>query len=295
MASVSQPLPVCTNQTVLISGVAELRSRIASAKRDGDVVGVVPTMGALHEGHLSLIHAAREECGFVVVTIFVNPTQFGPHEDFRQYPRPLEDDLAACREAGVDLVFHPDVAAVYPDGFRTFIHVEGFENVLEGAHRPGHFRGVATVVMKLLQLTQPDVAYFGRKDYQQQLLVRRMCSDLNVPVEIRTCPTVRDADGLAVSSRNRYLSAAERRSALSLSQSLQLAQQRLQAGESDVAAVRRAMTDHLLSFPGVQVDYATVADPDTLQELDRPQPDMIALVAARVGTTRLIDNEVVSR
>jgi pantoate--beta-alanine ligase len=295
MASVSQPLPVRTSQTVLVSGEEELRSRIASAKRDGDVVGVVPTMGALHEGHLSLIRAARQECGFVVVTIFVNPTQFGPNEDFRQYPRPLEDDLTSCREAGVDLVFHPDVATVYPDGFHTFVNVEGLGDVLEGAHRQGHFRGVATVVMKLLQLTQPDVVYFGRKDYQQQLLVRRMCRDLNVPVEVRTCPTVRDGDGLAVSSRNRYLSAAERRSALSLSQSLQLAQQRLQAGETDDAAVRRAMTDHLLSFPGVQVDYATVADPETLQELDRPQPDMIALVAARVGTTRLIDNEVVSR
>jgi pantoate--beta-alanine ligase len=274
----------------LVTAEQELRSRVASAKRDGRLVGVVPTMGALHEGHLSLVRAARDECGYVVVTIFVNPMQFGPNEDFQKYPRPLEDDLAACRDAGVDLVFHPDVATVYPAGFKTFVDVEELGNVLEGAHRPGHFRGVATIVLKLLQLTQPDVAFFGRKDYQQQLLVRQMCRDLNVPVEIRTCPTVRDADGLAVSSRNRYLSAADRRSALSLSQGLHLAQQRLRDGETDVAAVRQAMTGHMLSCPGVRVDYATIADPNTLQELDRPQPHMIALVAARVGSTRLIDN-----
>jgi len=290
MATVSQPLPVRTDPTALVSGEPELRSRVASAKRDGNLVGVVPTMGALHEGHLSLVRAARDECGFVVVTIFVNPTQFGPNEDFQRYPRPLENDLAACRDAGVDLVFHPDVATIYPDGFRTFINVEGLGDVLEGAHRPGHFRGVATVVLKLLQLAQPDVAYFGRKDYQQQLLVRRMCRDLDVPVEIRTCPTVREGDGLAVSSRNQYLSAAERRRAQSLSQSLQLAERRLRDGDTDVAAVRRAMAEHMESHPGVQVDYATIADPQTLQELERPQSEMIALVAARVGSTRLIDN-----
>jgi pantoate--beta-alanine ligase len=290
MATASQSMPVRANPMPLVASEPELRSRVTAAKRDGNLVGVVPTMGALHEGHLSLVRAARDECGFVVVTIFVNPTQFGPNEDFQRYPRPLESDLAACREAGVDLVFHPDVATVYPAGFQSFVNVKGLGDVLEGAHRPGHFRGVATIVLKLLQLTQPDVAYFGRKDYQQQLLVRRMCRDLNVPVEIRTCPIVRDGDGLAVSSRNQYLSAAERRSALSLSQSLQLAQRRLQDGDADVAAVRRAMAEHLRSFPGVQVDYATIADPETLQELDRKQPEMVALVAARVGSTRLIDN-----
>jgi pantoate--beta-alanine ligase len=290
MASVSQSLPARTDPTALVTGERELRARVAAAKREGQLVGLVPTMGALHEGHLSLIRAAREECGFVVVTIFVNPTQFGPNEDFQKYPRPLVNDLAACREAGVDLVFHPDVSVMYPDGFKTCVNVEGLGDLLEGAHRPGHFRGVATVVLKLLQLGQPDVVFFGRKDYQQQLLVRRMCGDLNVPVEIHTCPTIRDADGLAVSSRNQYLSEAERRAALSLSQSLHLAQQRLQDSETDVAAVRRAMTEHMQSHPGVHVDYATIADPDSLQELDRPQANMIALVAARVGATRLIDN-----
>ena len=294
MDSVSAPISTSNSKMVLVVDEADLRARVATAKRDGNLVGVVPTMGALHRGHLSLIDDARRECGFVVVTIFVNPTQFGPNEDYKQYPRPLERDLAACRDAGVDLVYHPQTSEIYPPGFGTFVAVEGLSDRLEGAFRPGHFRGVATVVLKLLQLTQPDIAYFGRKDYQQQLLTRQMCRDLNVPVEIRTCPTVRDADGLAVSSRNQYLSAAERRSALSLCGCLKLAEELLQQGTVNLADVRRAMSDHLTSFPDVQVDYATVADPETLQELEQPQPEMVALVAARVGSTRLIDNLFIS-
>lgn len=274
----------------VVNREAELRERLQAVRGAGRSVGLVPTMGALHAGHLSLLRAARAETDFVVVTIFVNPAQFGPNEDFARYPRPLQADLAACREADVDLVFAPDVATMYPAGFATHVEVDGISSRLEGAHRPGHFRGVTTVVMKLLQLTQPDVAYFGLKDFQQQLLVRIMCRDLNLPVEIRTCPTVRDADGLAVSSRNRYLAPAERRSALALSQSLRLAEERLRGGERDLAAVRRAMRRVLDSQSNVAVDYATIADPDTLQELDAPQRRMVALVAARVGPTRLIDN-----
>jgi pantoate--beta-alanine ligase len=257
-------------------------------------VGCVPTMGALHTGHVSLIEAARQECPFVVVTIFVNPTQFGPHEDFTRYPRPFETDLAACDDAGVDLVFAPDADSLYPHGFSTFVEVESLSRILEGACRPGHFRGVATVVLKLLNLVQPDAAYFGRKDYQQQLLVRKMCRELDLAVEIRTCPTIREPDGLALSSRNRFLEGADRQKALVLSKALQLAERRLKAGEQDVAIVCAEMRRHMESAQGVAVDYATVADPETLTELATPLPEMIALVAARVGTTRLIDNLPIS-
>ena len=247
-------------------------------------------MGALHEGHLSLIRTARAECDFVVVTIFVNPTQFGPHEDFDQYPRPLQDDLQACRKEGVDVAFHPSVEAMYPAGAKTFVEVEGLSTILEGACRPGHFRGVATIVTKLLHVTEPDVAYFGQKDYQQQLLIRQMCRDLLFPVRIRVCPTVREPDGLAMSSRNAYLSPEERCSALSLSQALFLARDRLARGDRDLRAIERAMRDHMESHANVRVDYATIRDPETLEELEEPRPQMVALVAARVGETRLIDN-----
>jgi pantoate--beta-alanine ligase len=282
-------------QELVVTGrIEEVRDEVAAARGAGLSIGVVPTMGALHAGHLSLVDTAREECDFVVVTIFVNPTQFGPHEDFDKYPRTLEADLAACRRAGADLVFTPTRDVMYSDGFRTFVEVEGLSNVLEGRHRPGHFRGVTTIVLKLFSIVQPDAAYFGRKDFQQQAVIRRMCADLDLPVEIRTCPTVREPDGLALSSRNRYLSGEERRSALSLSQSLLLARKRLLAGETDLDAIRRAMWEHLTATPFVQPDYATVADPETLEELARPRPQMVGLVAARVNSTRLIDNLPIS-
>lgn len=282
--------PPTASTIPVVTEIAELRRSIAVLRDAGRRIGLVPTMGALHIGHLSLIDAAREECDDVVVTIFVNPTQFGPDEDYRRYPRPIEDDLRACETLGVSLVFAPEAGTMYPAGFDTHVEVDGLSTVLEGAHRPGHFRGVATVVLKLLLATQPDVAYFGRKDYQQQLIIRRMCEDLNVPVEIRTCPTIRDEDGLAVSSRNAYLSPEERSQVLSLSQSLRLADEQLRAGEVDMAKIRESMHSLLTSNPDTTLDYATIADPETLAELDFPQPEMIALVAARVGATRLIDN-----
>lgn len=268
----------------------DVRREVQQARQRGELVGVVPTMGALHSGHMSLVQTARKECGFVVATIFVNPTQFGPNEDFDRYPRPLEDDLKQCRAAGVDLVFRPTIQTMYPAGFSTFVEVEGLSTVLEGAFRPGHFRGVATVVLKLFQLVGADVAYFGRKDYQQQLLIKKLCRDLNVPIEIRTCPTVREADGLALSSRNRYLSADQRKTALRLSQSLNLARKQLLSGERNIEEVRRAMRANLEETPGIVVDYITVADAETLEEISEPRQKMVALVAARVGTTRLIDN-----
>ena len=251
-------------------------------------------MGALHAGHLSLMRAAREECDFVVTTIFVNPTQFGPKEDFAKYPRDLTADMQLCAEARVDTVFHPATETVYPPGFNTFVEVSGLSDVLEGKFRPGHFRGVATVVLKLFQMVPADAAFFGQKDYQQQTLIRRMCADLNLPVEIRVCPTIREADGLALSSRNVYLNADERRSALALSQTLQLARKLVGEGV-EPAEIRRQMLEHLKSVPFVQPDYATLAHPDTLDETDALLPKQVALIAAKVGATRLIDNCVIER
>lgn len=285
----SVPVAVQTAETV-----AHVRATVDAARRRGNRVGLVPTMGALHAGHMSLISAARRECDFVVVSIFVNPTQFGPQEDFGKYPRDLPADLALCARAGVDAVFCPSPAEVYPTGFASFVEVAGLSDVLEGKIRPGHFRGVATVVLKLFEMVRPDVAYFGRKDYQQQTIIRRMVADLNVPVQIHVCPTIREADGLALSSRNVYLNPNERHSALALSRSLQLARESLAGGERDVGHLRTRMRDLLASTPLVRPDYATIVHPDTLAEASSPLPTLVALVAAKVGATRLIDNEVIS-
>jgi pantoate--beta-alanine ligase len=278
---------------VVTEHVPQMRGIVRNAQQRGLRVGLVPTMGALHAGHLSLIHAARSECNFVVVSVFVNPTQFGPAEDFQKYPRNLETDLKLCAEAGADVVFHPAVETIYPPGYATFVDVTGLAEVLEGKFRPGHFRGVTTVVLKLLNIVPADIAYFGQKDYQQQAIIRRMCAELNVPVEIRVCPTVREADGLALSSRNVYLNADERRSALALSRSLHLARERLAGGEQDLARVRSEMFELLTKTPRVRAEYATLAHPETLEEGATILPKLVALVAARVGTTRLIDNLIV--
>jgi len=274
---------------IIAEQVADVRRAVRDARRRDTTIGCVPTMGALHAGHESLIEACRAECNFTAVTIFVNPTQFGPGEDFDRYPRPLEEDLARCRRAGVDLVFVPAVETLYPAAFSTYVDVEPLSRVLEGASRPGHFRGVATVVLKLLNIVEPDRAYFGRKDFQQQLLVRKMCRELDLAVEIRTCPTVREPDGLALSSRNRYLNPGERQTALALYRSLQLAQGRLQDGERDAPAIASDMRQ-FLETAGARPDYAIIADPESLDELTAPRQNMVALVAARVGRTRLIDN-----
>jgi len=252
-------------------------------------------MGALHQGHLSLIHRAREECDVVVVTIFVNPTQFAPEEDLDTYPRTLESDLAECSTAGVDLVFCPDVETLYPDHYSTYIEENKISTVLEGEFRPGHFRGVATIVLKLLNIVQPDFAYFGQKDYQQQLLVRKMCEDLNVPVDIRTCPTVREEDGLALSSRNRYLSDGERETALAISRYLRETRQQWQEGLENLDRIRSDLLEKLSNTEKMKVDYACVVDAQTLAEAESPAEKMVALVAAHVGKTRLIDNMILKR
>lgn len=274
------------------TSIEETRAASRGAKSAARVVGVVPTMGALHEGHVSLMEAAREQCGFVIATIFVNPTQFGPGEDLDRYPRTLQQDLQKCAAAGVDFVFHPNVEAMYPPGTDTFVEVERLSKLLEGAHRDGHFRGVTTVVLKLFHITEPDIAFFGQKDYQQQLLIRRMCTDLDLPVSIHTCPIVREPDGLALSSRNRYLSESERSNALRLSQALQIGRRLLTVGTQDLAEVVRQMESHL-SQADVATDYVRIAHPETLQEITQPCETVVLLIAARVGATRLIDNAVV--
>lgn len=283
-----------TDSLATVQTIADLRLAVRKARQVGKTIGCVPTMGALHDGHLSLVEAARRETDFVVVTIFVNPTQFGPNEDLEKYPRPLEADLDKCRAAGVDLVFNPDVESVYPSADATFVEVPGLSEVLEGAHRPGHFRGVTTIVLKLFNMVLPDIAFFGQKDYQQQLLIRHLVDDLNVPIEIRTCPTVREPDGLALSSRNAYLSPDERQTALALSQALKIADQSLREEGLSPAEARLRMIEYLSSTPDLVLDYATIADAHSLEEVDMATDEMVALIAARVGTTRLIDNQPIS-
>jgi pantoate--beta-alanine ligase len=278
---------------VVAETVADVRRAVAEARGQGLSVGLVPTMGALHPGHLSLVSAAREENGFVVVSIFVNPTQFGPHEDFDRYPRPLERDLALCRQLGVDLVFHPPPAEMYPPGFRTVVEVTGLQDGLCGASRPGHFRGVATVVLKLFNIAQPDRAYFGQKDAQQARIIRQMVRDLNVPVEVRVCPIVREADGLALSSRNQYLEPDQRWHARALYQALLAARSLIDAGERDAAVVRRALADRIAATPGAVLDYAAVVDADTLEPCTRVRGEVLLALAVKFGGTRLIDNLLV--
>ncbi|MGQ9547422.1 MAG: pantoate--beta-alanine ligase [Roseiflexus sp.] len=271
----------------VITTIAELR--VARAALYG-TTGLVPTMGYLHEGHLSLVRRARAENDHVITTIFVNPTQFSPSEDLARYPRDLPRDLALLEAERVDLVFAPDVSEMYPPGFSTFVDVGPIAAPLEGAARPGHFRGVATVVCKLFAITSPHRAYFGQKDAQQTLVIRRMTLDLNLPVEIVVCPIVREPDGLAMSSRNVYLNPEERRAATVLFRALRAAQERFIAGERDGNALRAAMRAVIDAEPLARADYVSVADLDDLHELDTVTTRALASLAVRIGTTRLIDN-----
>jgi pantoate--beta-alanine ligase len=276
---------------IVVSTEGPLRQAVAAARRAGKEVGFVPTMGALHEGHIRLIETARAANGFVVASIFVNPTQFGPTEDFTRYPRPLERDLELC--AGVDLMFVPDVAMMYPPGFQTFVQVRNLSDILEGASRPGHFEGVATVVLKLFNLVQPDRAYFGQKDAQQVRVIQQMVRDLNVPVQIVVCPTVREPDGLALSSRNQYLDADQRREAAALNKALEEAEAMIRKGERNGAVIERAMADRLASTPGAILDYAVVVDRKTLKPASPLRGEVLLALAVKFGATRLIDNRLV--
>ena len=272
----------------VVRDVAALREALA-AQRDSARVGFVPTMGALHAGHVSLLHRAREECSRVVVSIFVNPLQFGPHEDLSRYPRPESDDLAACEAAGVDVAFLPADSEMYPSGRTTTVRVGEIGDVLEGTSRPAHFDGVATVVARLFNLVGPDVAYFGQKDAQQVAVVKRMVHDLGWPVTIEVGATVREADGLALSSRNVYLSKDERRDATSLWEALERGRDvLLEGGDADVA--EKVMWEAMASRERVAPDYARLVDPDSFGP---PRDRILLLVAARVGNTRLIDNLLV--
>lgn len=256
-------------------------------------LGLVPTMGFLHEGHLSLVRRAKQECGAAVASIFVNPTQFGPREDFSSYPRNMERDLALLRDLGTDLVFTPDVSEVYPPGHATGVEVSAVTEPLEGAVRPGHFRGVATVVCKLFNITQPTKAYFGQKDAQQTVVIRKMVRDLDMPLEVVVCPTVREADGLAMSSRNTYLAPAERQAAIVLYRALNAAEKRFAAGERDAEALRQVLHATIAGEPLATPDYVSVADRDSLRELQIVTADGALLsLAVRIGKTRLIDNIV---
>ena len=256
-------------------------------------VGFVPTMGYLHQGHLSLVRMARRECASVVVSIFVNPTQFGPNEDYTQYPRDLPRDLALLEKEGVDLVWTPTPEVMYPEGFQTWVTVEKLTQVLEGAHRPGHFRGVTTVVTKLFNAVQPQRAYFGQKDAQQARVIQQMTRDLNLPIAIIVGPTVREPDGLALSSRNTYLNPQERQAATVLYRALSAARRAFEQGERDAETLRRIMLEVLAQEPLARVQYVSCADPETLEELHGPVEKALLSMAVFIGKTRLIDNMLV--
>jgi pantoate--beta-alanine ligase len=270
--------------------VPDMQQACRSIARSGKTLGLVPTMGALHEGHLSLVARAQSENDAVAVTIFVNPTQFGPNEDFSKYPRTFEEDCRKLEDAGIDLLFAPEAAEMYPAGATTFVEVGEIGDRLDGASRPGHFRGVATVVSKLFHITSPDRAYFGQKDAAQVAVLRAMTRDLNFPLALVVCPTFREADGLAMSSRNRYLNAEERARATTLYKALQAAQQSANSGEHCAGCLRETMLAVLATEPSLRIDYAAIVNPDTLEPLTSVKDGALLAVAAWNGTTRLIDN-----
>jgi pantoate--beta-alanine ligase len=262
-------------------------------RRGGNIISCVPTMGFLHQGHVELLSVGREKGDRLVMTIFVNPTQFGPHEDYQRYPQDTEGDLDKARSAGVDAVFMPTVEEMYPDGFQSTVTVENITQYLCGKSRPGHFAGVTVVVAKLFNITKPHLAIFGEKDYQQLIIIKQMVRDLNMDIEIIGVPTVREKDGLAMSSRNNYLSPEERLSALSLKKGLDFAKKMVAEGERDSAKIKNAVRELILSHPFIEIDYITICDPEKLTDMENiDRPSLLAL-AVRVGKTRLIDNIIV--
>lgn len=265
------------------------------ARGEARIVGLVPTMGALHEGHLSLVRAAQQQCSPVVVSIFVNPAQFGPSEDFSKYPRPIEKDRALLEDLNVDCLFAPTPADMYPDGFRTHVEVSGISDRYEGRSRPGHFRGVATVVLKLFEIVQPNFVYFGRKDAQQARIVRQMARDLNLDVEIVVCPIVREPDGLAMSSRNAYLSPDHRRCATVLHRSLDTARREILGGERDAVRLLGRIREVLKSEPTAEPDYVEFIDADTFEPVALLRRECLAVMAVRLGGVRLLDNMLIEQ
>jgi pantoate--beta-alanine ligase len=274
----------------IIHTIEWMKLAARQAKADGRSGGFVPTMGALHEGHMALVRAALSECRPVIASIFVNPTQFGPSEDFKKYPRTIEADSKKLEEAGVDYLFAPEPAEIYPPGFRTWVNVEGLSERLEGRVRPGHFRGVTTVVLKLLEIVQPQKAFFGRKDAQQARIIGQMARDLHLDSEIVVCPIVREPDGLAMSSRNAYLNPAERRAATILFRALDAARASIASGERDALRLMAAMREMLRTEKLAEPDYVELVDAETLEQVTRLRGNCLALLAVRIGAVRLIDN-----
>ena len=272
--------------------IKSVRNLVKTARSKGKKIGFVPTMGALHIAHISLIKAAAKKTDFVVVSIFVNPTQFGPGEDFEKYPRPLDADLAICRKTSVDVVFAPTQRQIYGSKNLTWIDVEELTGPLCGSFRPGHFRGVTTVCARLFNIVAPDIAFFGQKDAQQAIVIKRMVADLNMPLKIVTCPTIREPDGLAVSSRNQYLTDQQRKDAALIYKSLQKCRQMINAGLTDTKAITTQMRK-ILNRPSMKIEYVSIVDAETLQPLDRVAGRVLAAVAVRIGPARLIDNILV--
>ena len=275
----------------ILRTVAEIQAYTRARKQEGKTIGLVPTMGALHEGHLTLMRAAREKCDIVIASIFVNPVQFGPNEDFDAYPRRFDEDCQKLKTVSVDAVFYPESSEMYPEGFCTHINVDGeITHKLCGAQRPGHFQGVAMVVTKLINLARADEAFFGQKDAQQLAVIQQMVRDLNLDVTVIGCPIIREADGLAKSSRNSYLSADERKAALVLSQALEVAKQLLANGEQNAAKIRNAISETIQAEPIAKIDYVELVDARTLQQVDTVERPVLVALAVYIGKTRLIDN-----
>jgi pantoate--beta-alanine ligase len=274
----------------IVKTIDEIREQVQQARQRGLTIGFVPTMGALHVGHRSLIEMARRQCSFVAVSIYVNPTQFGPAEDFSRYPRNLSADAAMCEDAGADVIFAPDDSVLYPTPQRAWVTVEKLTDNLCGRFRPGHFRGVATVCAKFFNIVGADMAFFGQKDAQQVAVIRRMVADLNLPLQIVTCPTVREPDGLAMSSRNQYLSAEQRRQAVYLSSALRECKRLFTAGQRDTFALIAAMREILSQGILLQPEYIQIVDTDSLEDIERIDKSALAAMAVRCGQTRLIDN-----
>ena len=271
-----------------------LIKKIKEIKKEGRKIGFIPTMGFLHKGHASLIKAARKDTDCVIVSIFVNPAQFGPMEDFKKYPRDIEKDLALCEKEGVDIIFSPKEKEMYPDGYVTYVNVEKITNTLCGASRPGHFQGVSTIVAKLFNIASPDVAYFGQKDAQQAIVIKRMAEDLNMNVKIKIMPTVREKDGLAMSSRNIYLDGKERENASYIYKALQAAKVLFNAGERDSGKIISRIKQVINSRDNAKIDYVAIVDTKELEDIKKVSGEALIAVAVKIGNTRLIDNIIVN-
>lgn len=278
------------NKIEIAKTIDAVRALVKKARSQGKRIGFVPTMGALHAGHVSLIEAAAKQTDFVVVSIFVNPTQFGPNEDFNKYPRTLDADVEICQKAGADVVFAPTVQEMYPNEQFTWVNVEKLTDSLCGAARPGHFRGVATVCNKLFNIVLPDITFFGQKDAQQAIVIKRMVADLNMPLEIVVCPTVREPSGLAMSSRNKYLSEQQRQDATAIYASLQKAEQMIKTGQRNAKTILAAIEQILQRTGSIQTEYIHIVDTATLSDLQVLKGQVLIAIAAKIGTTRLIDN-----